>query len=241
MRARSLLLAAATVCAIGVVRWQWSRTPLGATEQNCATSGACEAPRTAEQAAAAERGTVSEQTVAAESVETTPKRPDGAAVPAAETADEVAPTAAPGSPQAGLAPPPYSKASESEVSANSAHLREAAKYYLGQGQIAPAVDALREAVEADPNNADNQGDLGGLLVKVTAFDDGLVHLRRAAYLDPNNADRWIALANGYYMKVDPGEAWKAERRAREVESGLVLGWGSDGLRIRVGGEPIVQP
>ncbi len=76
--------------------------------------------------------------------------------------------------------------------------------------------------------------LGGLLYRLTAFDEAAIHLRAAAELEPGNADRWIALANVYYRKVDPGEAWKAEKRAREAEPGIELGRDNEGMRMRKG-------
>ena len=93
-----------------------------------------------------------------------------------------------------------------------------------------------KAVEAAPT-AKNHGDLGTLLYTLTAFDEAAVHLRAAAELEPGNADRWIALANVYYRKVNPGEAWKAEKRAREAEPGLELGRDGTGMRVRQGAAP----
>lgn len=103
-----------------------------------------------------------------------------------------------------------------------------------------AVEAFREVVAAEPT-ARNHGDFGGLLYRLTAFDEAAIHLRAAAELDPGNADRWIALANVYYRKVNPGEAWKAERRAREAEPGLELGRDADGMRVRKGEATARQP
>lgn len=152
------------------------------------------------------------------------KSTDGEA-PALATPDAL-PKASSPSPGAPVDPAP--------ASADAVALRKAADELLAKGPSIEGLEALRRATEADPS-ARNHGDLGTLLETMTAFDDALIHLRRAADLDPNNADRWIALANGYYRKVDPGEAWKAERRAREAEPGLVLGRDSNGMRIRVGG------
>lgn len=110
-------------------------------------------------------------------------------------------------------------------------LREKADRLIAEGKVREGLDAMRKAVEADPS-ARNHGDLGALLDRLTVFDEAVRNLKRAAELDHDNADRWIALANAYYRKVEPGEAWKAERRAREAEPGLVLGRDSNGMRIR---------
>jgi tetratricopeptide (TPR) repeat protein len=116
---------------------------------------------------------------------------------------------------------------------DGAALRSEADRLIAAGKIAEGLDALRKAVDADPT-AKNHGDLGALLYRLTAFDESAIHLRAAAELDPTNADRWVALANVYYRKVNPGEAWKAEARARQAEPGLELGRDADGMRVRKG-------
>ena len=231
MKARAPLLAVATVCALGVGWWSWSRPPSG-SEQECGAGEVCQVPVAQNHSSIPQPSTASART----EKDSTPIAP----------ADRAAADARAGSPpEPGDSPDPSantaSTASDAKPIASSAELRETSKQYWAQGDIASSLEALRLAVATEPNDPINQGELGAMLVQLTAFDDGLVHLRRAADLDPNNADRWIALANGYYRKVEPGSAWAAEKRAREVESGLVLGWGTDGLRIRVGGAPIAQP
>lgn len=120
--------------------------------------------------------------------------------------------------------------------ADGVRLREEYERLMAEKRVPEAIEALRRATEADPS-ASNHGELGSLLYTLTAFDEAARHLRAAAELEPGNADRWIALANAYYRKVDPGEAWAAERRAREAEPGLVLGRDADGMRIRAGAAP----
>jgi len=133
-------------------------------------------------------------------------------------------------PPAAVAPPPApSPASPAE----GKRLREEADRLIAEGRVLEGIEAMRKAAEADPS-ARNHGDLGALLARLTAFDEAARNLQRAAELDPANADRWIALANVYYRKAEPGEAWKAERRALEAEPGLVLGRDAQGLRIRGG-------
>lgn len=143
--------------------------------------------------------------------------PPSAAAPAPDASAVPAPSPAPSA-------PPSSPATGED-------LREKADRLLAEGKVREGLDAMRKAVEADPS-ARNYGDLGALLERLTVFDEAARNLQRAAELDPTNADRWIALANAYYRKVDLGEAWKAERRAREAEPGLVLGRDADGMRIR---------
>jgi tetratricopeptide (TPR) repeat protein len=118
--------------------------------------------------------------------------------------------------------------------------REDADRLIAEGKILEGVEVFRKVVEADPT-AKNHGDFGSLLYRVTAFDEAAIHLQAAAELDPGNADRWIALANVYYRKVDPGAAWKAEKRAREAEPGLELGRDSEGMRVRKGETAPRQP
>jgi hypothetical protein len=119
------------------------------------------------------------------------------------------------------------------VTADGAALREEADRLIAEGKVMEGIKVFRKAVEADPT-AKNHGDLGGLLYRLTAFDEAAIHLRAAAELDAGNADRWIALANVYYRKIDPGEAWKAEKRARQAEPGLELGRDNEGMRVRKG-------
>jgi tetratricopeptide (TPR) repeat protein len=133
-------------------------------------------------------------------------------------------------PPAAPAPPPVKAR---ETGADGKALRAEADRLLAEGNVVPGIQKLREATEADPTPR-NHGDLGDLLARLTAFDEALVHLRQAAELDPGNADRWIALANAYYRAVNPGEAWKAEKRAKEAEPGLVLGRDEFGRRVRQG-------
>jgi len=111
--------------------------------------------------------------------------------------------------------------------------REDVDRLIAEGKVLEGLEVFRKVVGADPT-AKNHGELGSLLYRLTAFDEAAVHLRAAAELDPGNADRWVALANVYYRKVNPGEAWKAERRAREAEHGLELGRDNEGMRVRKG-------
>jgi hypothetical protein len=120
-----------------------------------------------------------------------------------------------------------------QIGSEVVDLRVEADRLIAEGRVLEGVNMMRKATEADPS-ARNHGDFGHLLQRLTAFDEALVHLRRAAELDPGNADRWIALANAYYRAVNPGEAWKAEKRAKEAEPGLELGRAANGMRVRKG-------
>ena len=115
--------------------------------------------------------------------------------------------------------------------ADAGKLREESDRLLAEGQLGPAIEALKAATRADPS-ARNHGDLGTLLYKTLALDQAVIHLQKAAELEPGNADRWITLANAYYRKVDLGKAWDAERRARKADPGLVLGFDEGGRRVR---------
>ncbi len=142
-----------------------------------------------------------------------------------------APTALPAAPPPGRTATRTVEPSVAATPVDGAALRAEADRLIAAGQVIEGIDVFRKAVEAAPT-AKNHGDLGGLLYKLTAFDEAATHLRAAAELDSGNADRWIALANVYYRKVDPGEAWKAEKRARTAEPGLALGRDAEGMRVR---------
>jgi len=158
---------------------------------------------------------------AARSVEARPAR---SAARDAAPVQPPPPQAAP-APAVPTAPPDPALASE---------LRAQADALLKEGKVLDAIDAFEAALKADPSSARNHGDYGRLLRDLTAIDKALYHLRRAADLDPGNADRWIDLANAYYLKQDPGEAWKAEKRAREAEPDLKLRRNRRGLQERAG-------
>jgi tetratricopeptide (TPR) repeat protein len=142
------------------------------------------------------------------------------------------PTVAPTAPPPDRVERPTVRPSQA-VPADGAALRTEADRLLAAGKVVEAIEVFRKAVEAAPT-AKNHGDFGALLYRLTAFDEAALHLRAAADLDPGNADRWIALANVYYRKINPGEAWKAEKHAREAEPGLELGRDNEGMRVRRG-------
>ena len=171
-----------------------------------------------------------------------PERPPLSTPACGETVPCVSPVPdAPHPSPAAVVPPPVEQSGTPAtwispspmVTADGVALRAEADRLIADGQIKAGIEVFRKAVEAAPT-AKNHGDLGSLLYRLTAFEEAARHLRAAAELEPTNADRWIALANVYYRSVDPGEAWKAEKRAREAEPGLELGRDAEGMRIRKG-------
>ncbi|MBI5505517.1 MAG: hypothetical protein HY899_12000 [Deltaproteobacteria bacterium] len=139
---------------------------------------------------------------------------------------------APPAVQPAVPQPPTPAAARAADPARAAELRAQADALLKDAKILEAIDAFEKALEADPSSARNHGDYGRLLRDLTAIDKALLHLRHAADLDPGSADRWIELANAYYLKTDPGKAWEAEKRARAAEPGLRLRRSPRGLLER---------
>jgi hypothetical protein len=172
--------------------------------------------------------------------------PPRRARPAPDVAEEGVASRVPDADSSNVPGPPSTGAPAIEppepavITADGAALREDADRLIAEGKVLEGLEVFREAVEAAPT-AENHGDLGNLLYRLTAYDEAAIHLRAAAELDPSNADRWIALANVYYRKIDPGEAWKAEKRAREAEPGLELGRDGSGMRVRKGDKAPRQP
>lgn len=157
---------------------------------------------------------------------------DSCAVPAATEEPEASTPADPGQSLPPPAPAPSAaKADGPVVVVDPVRLRAEADRLIAEGRILEGVEALRQATYANPT-AKNHGDLGSLLEKLTVFDEALRELKAAAELEPGNPDRWVDVANAAYRAVDPGEAWAAERRAREAQPGLKLQRGPGGLWLR---------
>jgi tetratricopeptide (TPR) repeat protein len=153
---------------------------------------------------------------------------------------EVAPEAPPPASSAPPAPDAPSAAEAPLVVLDPVGLMEEADRQIAEGRVAEGIENLRQATYANPT-AKNHGDLGDLLLRLTAIDEALVHLRAAAELDAGNPNRWIDLANAYYRKVDPGEAWKAERRARELLPEGAMQRGPGGLWRKTGDSATPNP
>ena len=73
-----------------------------------------------------------------------------------------------------------------------------------------------------------------LALLIAAIIKSSVAFGIAALIATIAAGVFIILANVYYRKVDPGAAWKAEKRARAAEPGLELGRDAAGMRVRKG-------
>jgi tetratricopeptide (TPR) repeat protein len=102
---------------------------------------------------------------------------------------------------------------------------------LANGDMKKGFAAYRRAVDYDPN-AETHGALGALYLKSAVVSEAEFHLRRAAEIEPYNADRWLALANAYFLKSDLGAAWKAIDRAKEVEPGLLTARDANNFVVR---------
>lgn len=174
-----------------------------------------------------------ERPVAVGSASRPPQEDDAAAgsTPAARPGAEAAPEPAPV--PAAKQPSTTAKDAAPAATPSAADLRSEADRLLATGHYREGIDALRAATKADPS-VRNLDDLGSVLAGLLAFDEALVYLRQAAALDPGNADRWLQMATLYYRVTDPGAAWDAERRAKEAEPGLELGWDAHGNRVRKG-------
>lgn len=170
-------------------------------------------------------------------VEREPVRPveerAASTAPAAGPTPDTAPSPAPPPAAETVSPPTPSPDENPVVVVDAVRLREEADRLIASGHALEGIELMRQATAANPT-AKNHGDLGSLLLRLTAVDEALVHLRQAANLDRRNPDRWVDLANAYYRKVDLGEAWKAERRAREAQPGIELKRGPNGLWLRPG-------
>lgn len=102
---------------------------------------------------------------------------------------------------------------------------------LADGDLAAGLEAFESAVQLD-SNAETNGALGALYFLMAARTEAYTHLRRATDLDPQNPDRWLALANAEHLRTNPGAAWEAVRRARELDPGLSVERDSSGFVYR---------
>jgi Flp pilus assembly protein TadD len=217
-RNTGLLALFAVSLAAGAWLFRSAPAPEIATEASCSNTGSCSAGVTPDPEPASP-----EDVAEPKAVPDSPLPPDSPRPP-----DSPPQAPRPASPSA-----PAVDREATGPAVDGKALRAEADRLLAEGRVMPGIEKLREATAADPT-AKNHGDLGDLLGRLTAMDEALVHLRQAAELDPDNADRWIALANAYYRAVNPGEAWIAEKRAKEAEPGLVLGRDKSGRRVRQG-------
>lgn len=151
-----------------------------------------------------------------------------------------APTQAPATAPAAAAPVPPSSPPVVTPAARreAAALIASAAAARAGGDLRAAVGQLQAAVERAPS-VETHAALGALYLEMGVTSAADTQLRAAAEGDPTNADRWIALANAYYLKPDPGAAAEALDRARAVEPGLQVSRNADGWLVR--DAPAPQP
>jgi protein O-GlcNAc transferase len=76
---------------------------------------------------------------------------------------------------------------------------------IGLNKPADAVDVLEQGVRAVPSNAELEGNLGSVYLKLGRVNEAEAHLQRAIRLDPNFSDAYEALAD-IWEKRDPAIA-----------------------------------
>ncbi len=96
---------------------------------------------------------------------------------------------------------------------------EAGRRAMKAGDLGLGYEQFFRATETY-SSVETHAALGDLLLKTSMASMADYHLRWAAEHDPGNPDRWIALANAYTLKPDPGAAHKAVEKAREVDPGI---------------------
>jgi tetratricopeptide (TPR) repeat protein len=110
-------------------------------------------------------------------------------------------------------------------------LLEQGRASLASGDMAAGFEAFRRAVDYYPS-AETHGALGDLYLRAAASSSAIFHLRRAADLDDQNADRWLLLANAYFLKPDLGAAWKAIERAKTVDPDIAIARDANNFVVR---------
>lgn len=110
---------------------------------------------------------------------------------------------------------------EVDVHALASSLVEQGRAALAMGDLEKGFEAYRRAADYDPS-AETHGLVGDLYLRMAVRSEAEFHLRRAADLDPENPDRWLALANAYFLKSDLGAAWKAIDRAKQADPTITI-------------------
>ncbi|MBE3143499.1 MAG: hypothetical protein IMZ61_06185, partial [Planctomycetes bacterium] len=82
-----------------------------------------------------------------------------------------------------------------------------------QGRISQAIQAYRDAVQADPKNASNYIALARLQIYSNDYQNGLTNIENALLLNPNNS---IALALRGWVKGFLGDWLDAESSLKEA-------------------------
>jgi tetratricopeptide (TPR) repeat protein len=103
-----------------------------------------------------------------------------------------------------------------DVHALASSLVEQGRAALEAGDLEKGFEAYRRAADYDPS-AETHGLVGDLYLRMAVRSEAEFHLHRAADLEPENPDRWLALANAYFLKSDLGAAWKAIDRAKQAD------------------------
>lgn len=108
-----------------------------------------------------------------------------------------------------------------DVHALASSLVEQGRAALAMGHLKKGFEAYRRAADYDPS-AETHGLVGDLYLRMAVRSEAEFHLRRAADLEPENPDRWLALANAYFLKSDLGAAWKAIDRAKQADPTITI-------------------
>lgn len=96
---------------------------------------------------------------------------------------------------------------------------EAGRRAMAAGDLGLVYEHFFRAAETY-SSVETHAVLGELLLKTRVISSADYHLRWAAEHDSDNPDRWIALANAYALKPDPGAAYKAVAKARELDPAI---------------------
>jgi len=108
-----------------------------------------------------------------------------------------------------------------DVEALATSLVEQGRAAIADGDLKKGFESYRRAVEYNPT-AETHGLVGDLYLRMAVRSEASFHLRRAAELEPENPDRWIALANAYFLSIDPIAAAKALDRAKQLDPTIVI-------------------
>ena len=110
---------------------------------------------------------------------------------------------------------------EAETNLNAGMMPDDVEGYLVKSQVLmgmnkpeEAATALEEAIASGPANAEVQGNLGSIYLKLGRTDDAEKHLQEAIRLDPNFSDAYYALAQIWDKRGDHAIARMYLNRAR---------------------------
>jgi predicted Zn-dependent protease len=99
------------------------------------------------------------------------------------------------------------------------------------------LELFAAAVEADPDDAVPRSDYGRLLLLMTAYDQALPQLERAAELTPDDPRVWVDLLTYYQKNILLERANYARQKAAALSGGRELVLDETGL-WRLEGESI---